>query len=233
MGVAVDSAGNLFVADTYNDTIRKVSPAGAVTTIAGSAGISGAADLTGVNALFNQPAGLGVDAAGNVYVADTGNATIRKIVPTGEVTTLAGMAGIAGRGDGSGGFSLFNQPHALAVGGAGDLFVADTGNGMIRRVSAAGEVSTLALTTGSVNPPPPGGGSNPPPGTGGGDSGGGGGGGAPSLWFYGALILLASARMAAGATRSVLLKFWGASSRGPQRLRAPQALRAGFFAFHS
>jgi streptogramin lyase len=204
--VAVDAAGNLYVADTYNDTIRKVTPDGSVTTLAGSAGINGAADLTGTNALFNQPFGVAVDAAGNVYVADTGNATIRKITPGGVVTTLAGVAGIAGLADSAGGVALFNQPHGLVVDGAGNLFVADTGNAAIRRVATDNTVTTMALTAmessntppPSSNTPPPSSSNTPPPSSGSGSStssaGGGGGGGAIGGWFVAALLLLGVGR---------------------------------------
>lgn len=192
IGVAVDSAGNVYLADTYNDTIRRISPAGVATTLAGSAGLSGATDLTGANALLNQPAGLTVDAAGNVYVADTGNATIRRIDPAGAVTTVAGAAGVAGLCDTGNGVVLFNQPQALAIDLGGNLLVADTGNGVIRRISLAGTVSTLALAPAPNNPPTSGGGGNPPSDPAGGGSGG--GGGAPSWGFCGALILLAAVR---------------------------------------
>ena len=198
-GVAVDAAGNLYVADTYNAAIRKIGPDGAVTTLAGSAGITGAVDLTGRNALFNQPFGMAVDAAGNVYVADSGNSTIRKIAPDGAVATLAGMAGIAGQADGTGHLALFNQPHGLVIDGAGNLFVADAGNAAIRRVAPDATVTTMALTPAvrqspapapvppASTPPPSSGNSNPP-------SSSGGGGGAMGGWFVAALLLLAAAR---------------------------------------
>ncbi len=178
VGVAVDSAGNVYVAETTNNTIRKITPAGVVTTLAGVAGISGAQDGTGAGALFNSPGGLVADAAGNLYVADTGNSVIRKITPAGDVTTLAGLAGVAGLLDGSGANAWFNQPKALALDAAGNLYVADTGNAVIRRVTAAGAVSTLALTAGA--PPASGGGGSSGGGGGGGSTGGGGSGGARS-----------------------------------------------------
>jgi secreted PhoX family phosphatase len=94
-GVAVDRAGNLYVADTGNSTIRKITAAGVVTTLAGAPGIQGSADGTGADARFASPAGVAVDSAGNLYVAD-GNTTLRKVTPAGVVTTLAGTAGMAG-----------------------------------------------------------------------------------------------------------------------------------------
>jgi sugar lactone lactonase YvrE len=123
MGLTVDGAGNVYVADTYNATIRKITPAGMVTTLAGTAGMSGSADGTGTAARFNSPTGLAVDGAGNIYVADTYSATIRKITPTGMVTTLAGVTGVAGIRIGA--MPRFGFPAGLVI--AGDsLFVSDT-----------------------------------------------------------------------------------------------------------
>ena len=100
--VAVDSAGNLYVADTNNSTIRKVTLAGVVTTLAGSPGNIGSTDGTGSAARFFDPAGLALDSAGNIYVADTGNNTIRKVTAAGVVTTLAGSPDAMGHTDGTG-----------------------------------------------------------------------------------------------------------------------------------
>jgi sugar lactone lactonase YvrE len=144
-GVATDGAGNVYVADTDNHTIRKVSPAGVATTVAGVAGVAGAVDGSGTNALFFQPQGIAVDTATNLYVADTGNQTVRKITPAGVVTTLAGLAGVSGTNNASGSNARFYEPQGIAVNGAGTaIYVADSWNHTIRKVTAAGAVTTLA-----------------------------------------------------------------------------------------
>jgi len=148
-GVALDASGNLFVADTGNCTIRRISPAAVVTTFAGDAGNSGSADGAGSAAQFNSPVGVAVDGSGNVYVADTGNNTIRKASPAGVVTTLAGTAGSSGSADGAGGAARFFSPNSVAVDGSGNLYVADTNNNTIRMISPAGVVTTLAGAAGS------------------------------------------------------------------------------------
>ncbi len=137
-GVAVDGDGNLYVTDRYNYTIRKITPAGVVTTLAGSAGNSGSADGTGADARFNYPAGVAVDGDGNLYVADSSNLTIRKITPAGVVTTLAGAAKEIGFVDGIGRAGLFNYPEGVAVDGDGNVYVADASNHAIRKVTPAG-----------------------------------------------------------------------------------------------
>jgi sugar lactone lactonase YvrE len=142
-GLAVDGSDNVYVADTHNNTIRKISPTGVVTTVAGLAGSGGSSDGTGT-ARFNSPAGLTVDGSGNVYVADTHNNTIRKITPTGVVSTVAGLAGTGGSSNGTGSAALFSSPEGVTVDGSGNLYVADTGNHTIRKITPAGAVTTLA-----------------------------------------------------------------------------------------
>ena len=149
-GVAVDSAGNVYVGDSGNDTIRKITPGGVVTTLAGSAGVAGSLDGTGSAARFNAPLGIAVDSAGNVYVADSNNDTIRKVTPGGVVSTLAGLAGVAGSLDGTGGAAQFKVPDGVAVDSAGNVYVADTGNNTIRKITPGGVVSTLAGLAGQT-----------------------------------------------------------------------------------
>jgi streptogramin lyase len=148
-GVAVDSAGNVYVADYDNHTIRKVTPAGEVSTLAGLAGSKGSADGLGSAARFNAPRGVAVDSVGNVYVADSLNFTIRKITSSGEVSTLAGLAGTFGSVDGLGSDARFSNLSGVALDSAGALYVADSGNNMIRKFTPGGEVSTLAGLGGS------------------------------------------------------------------------------------
>jgi sugar lactone lactonase YvrE/plastocyanin len=199
--VVVDGSGNVFVSDTTNNTIRKITPNGDVSAFAGLAGVSGSDDGTGIHALFNHPGGLALDGTGNLFLADTGNSTIRKITPAGQVTTFAGAPGVAGLEDGTGTNALFNQPKYLTIDTAGNLYVADTGNASIRKVTPDGVVTTLTFSAapsggGGMGGGSGGGGSGgggtpmpPPP-----SQGGGGGGGAPSLWFPLALSVLYALR---------------------------------------
>lgn len=148
-GLAIDSSNNLYVADTANFTIRKITPSGAVSTLAGSAGNSGSTNGTGTSAQFNFPVGVTVDTNGNVYVAEGSNEDIRKITPSGVVTTLAGLAGTYGTADGTGSAARFNWPSSLTIDANGNLFVADNGNSTIRKVTPAGVVTTIAGFPGS------------------------------------------------------------------------------------
>ena len=147
--VAVDINGHVYVGDTINSTIRKITPDGEVTTLAGLAGTPGSADGTGSAARFNNPYGVAVDTNGNVYVGDTYNHTIRKVTPAGEVTTLAGLAGTSGSADGTGSAARFYQPEGAAVDGKGNVYVAEYLNHTIRKVTAAGVVTTLAGSAGN------------------------------------------------------------------------------------
>ncbi|MFI5356031.1 MAG: immunoglobulin domain-containing protein [Opitutales bacterium] len=142
--MAVDGAGNVYVTDNADQTIRKITPAGVVTTLAGSPGVAGSADGTGSAARFYNPRGITVDSLGNVYVTDTGNSTIREITPAGVVSTLAGMAGRLGTADGTGSAAQFNNPTSIVVDSAGNLFVTDATSDTIRRITPAGVVTTVA-----------------------------------------------------------------------------------------
>ncbi len=148
-GVAVDSAGTVYVADSLNGTIRKIGLGGVVTTLAGAAGVRGSTDGTGTAARFGQPFGIAVDGNGTIFVSDASNSNVRKITAAGVVTTLAGTAGANGSADGTGTAARFTVPYAVAIDTAGTLFVVDHGNHTIRKVTSAGVVTTLAGTAGS------------------------------------------------------------------------------------
>lgn len=142
LGIAVDSAGNLYVADTLNLRIRKITPAGVVSTIAGG-GARGAADGAAAQASFNNPYGVAVDKAGNVFVADTLNGLIRKVAPDGAVTTFAGHVADTDAGDGPGVKATLKQPADIAIDGDGNLYVAELG-GKVRTITPSAYVSTIA-----------------------------------------------------------------------------------------
>ena len=197
-GTVRDFNGNVFTADSVNHVIRKTNENGTVTVLAGAIGLAGSADGTGSAARFNNPTGLAVDINGNVYVADTENSTIRKITSEGVVTTIAGLPGVDGLMDGTKGYAWFAYPEGLTINTDGNLYVADTGNAMIRKVTLTGTVTTLALTgdvpaknaqatTPTISTPAPAPVSAITSSSG---TGSGGGGGAPSLWFFSALGLL-------------------------------------------
>jgi sugar lactone lactonase YvrE len=141
-GIARDDRGNLYVTDEWTNTIRRITPSGDVTTLAGRAGERGSADGPADRARFVVPAGIAVDRAGNVYVCDFGNKTIRKITPAGDVSTLAGQVGVPGSVDGPGPAAEFSGPLAIAVDETGTLYVSDAT--MIRRISTGGIVTTVA-----------------------------------------------------------------------------------------
>lgn len=149
-GVAWDPiTAGLVVANTSSHSIVRVTSAGVITTLAGT-GSSGSSDGTGTAAKFSYPEAVTVDPAGTVFVADTGNHTIRRIGADGAVTTMAGNAGVSGSADGQGAAAMFHSPAAIALDGAGGLLVADTGNSLIRRIDAAGNVTTLGGTGGAT-----------------------------------------------------------------------------------
>jgi hypothetical protein len=141
-GITIDGTGNLFVGEYANQAVRKITPAAVVTTLAGN-GTAGNQNGTGINATFNQPVGLAVDANGNVFIADYINHLIRKITLAGVVTTFAGN-GSAALTDGTGTSASFNGPFALAFDAVGNLLVADYLNHAIRKITPAGVVTTIA-----------------------------------------------------------------------------------------
>jgi DNA-binding beta-propeller fold protein YncE len=140
--LAIDRRGNVYVADTGNHAIRKITPSGVVSTIAGT-GKAGYLDGPAATAQFNGPVGVAVDKAGNVFVADTYNDRIRRIAPDGRVTTIAGN-GAPGDADGAAHTAGFDTPSGIAVAPDGTLYVADTGNDAVRAITPGGLVSTLA-----------------------------------------------------------------------------------------
>jgi len=142
-GVATDGQGNIYVADQINQRIRKITPAGVVSTIAGD-GTRGYIDGNGVGAEFRYPTSLAVDGSGNIYVADVENFVIRKITPAGVVSTLAG-SGAAGFADNTGTAAKFTFPQGIAVDqSSGNIYVADKNSHRIRKVTPAGVVTTFA-----------------------------------------------------------------------------------------
>ncbi len=152
IGVAVDSSGNLYVADSTNNEIRLITPAGAVTTLAGTHTAGYIDNTTGNLAEFNYPTGVAVDSSGTIYVADFYNNRIRKIVCTSltatacTVSTLAGQS-TAGSADGTGALAQFNEPSGVAVDSSGNVYVADSANNEIRKITPAGVVTTIAGST--------------------------------------------------------------------------------------
>jgi hypothetical protein len=152
-GIAIDSSGNLYVTDSGNYTVRKITPNADVSTIAGLSGQFGDTDGTGSAARFGTPTGIAVDASGNVFVADSSSKDIRKITPAGVVTTLAGTPGVAGSVDGTGSAAQFDALNGLTIDANGNLFVTDADN-TIRMITSAGVVTTVAGTpnvTGSAD----------------------------------------------------------------------------------
>lgn len=152
-GIAVDQNGNVYTADRYSHTIRKITPAGMVSTLAGINNVSGDLDGPATVATFNEPWGLCVDKSGNVIVADTRNNKIRKITPAGVVSTIAGN-GNFGVADGTALFASFGNPTGIECDTLGNLYIADHLTHIIRKIDPSGNVTRLAgipYVTGSVN----------------------------------------------------------------------------------
>lgn len=143
-GVAIDVSGNLYVTDSFNHMIRKISSSGVVTTIAGN-GVAGLTNGNGVTAQFNYPRGIVIDNLGNLYIADTSNHSIRKVTPSGAVTTIAGN-GIAGFVNGTGTSTRFNNPRGVTIDASGNIYVADSSNHCIRKITSTGVVTTFSGT---------------------------------------------------------------------------------------
>ena len=141
--IATDAAGNVYVAEADGQSIRKITPAGVVTTLAGMAGEAGSADGTGSAARFSSPHGLAVDPSGNVIVADSQNNTLRKVTPAGVVTTLAGLAGALGHDDGAGAAARFAFPYVVTTDTAGNAYAFDLVSNIVRKVTPAGVVTTV------------------------------------------------------------------------------------------
>jgi sugar lactone lactonase YvrE len=144
VGLAVDAAGNVLVADSGNHCIRRITPAGGVTTLAGTPGVAGSQDGAANAARFDTPSAVAVGADGTVFISDTGNHTLRRLDRSGRVSTFAGKPGISGATNGLAAAARFNAPLGLAVSASGIVFVADSGNHLIRRIDASGAVTTLA-----------------------------------------------------------------------------------------
>ena len=142
-GIAADSSGNLYVSDSYNNTIRKISPSGLVTTIAGNGNFVGNLDGTGSSARFNDPAGIVLDSAGNLFVCDWQNNLIRKVSPTGNVVTFAGNVNVAGNADGTGTNATFSGPARIAIDSSNNLYVVSSGTSYIRKITPSAIVTTL------------------------------------------------------------------------------------------
>ncbi len=146
--LVIDSSNNIFVVDS-DHVIRKITSGAVVTTFAGASGTAGDTNNnTGTNARFSSPTGIGIDASNNLYVADTGNYTIRKITSAGAVTTLAGNSGVTGSDNGTGATATFGSPQDVVVAGTGDLYVTDASNYTIRKVTALGVVTKIAGQSG-------------------------------------------------------------------------------------
>ncbi len=144
--ITLDAAGNIYISDTWNHCIRKISTGGTITTIAGTGGTFGSSGDNGpaTAALLNQPSGITLDAAGNIYFADYGNNRVRKINTSGTITTIAGTTmGYSGDA-GAATLAQLHFPFGVAVDAAGNVYIGDQGNNCVRRVNTSGIISTIA-----------------------------------------------------------------------------------------
>ncbi len=149
-GITTDASSGVYVSDDAEHTINKISSSGVITVVAGQPGVAGATNGPATTASFNKPEGLVIDPAGAMYVADTGNHLIRKIAADGKVTTVAGAAGVSGDADGPASEARFNFPSGVGLDPDGNLFVADSSNSTIRKITPAGVVSTVAGRPGTA-----------------------------------------------------------------------------------
>ena len=150
-GITIDSSDNLYVCDYWNNAIRKITSSGVVTTFAGSGpSSSGSNDGTGTGAKFKYPIGICIDTSQNLYVTDAGNHTIRKITLSGVVTTFAGTAGKIGKDDGNGASSSFNTPYGITSDLSNNIYICDSINHTIRKITPLGDVTTFAGTAGNT-----------------------------------------------------------------------------------
>lgn len=143
-GIAADAVGNLYITEYKSSLVRKITPGGRVSLLAGKPNKTGSANGMGQKARFNRPHGLAVDKAGTVYVCDMKNHLIRSVSPGGNVGTVAGKTGVAGTADGQKDKARFNQPEGIVVDSQGSLFVVDTYNFTVRKIDRAGRVTTVA-----------------------------------------------------------------------------------------
>ena len=145
-GQAIDDSGNIYIADTYNNRIRKINTSGVISTIAGNgiAGYSGEGNATAVE--LDTPAAVAVDDTGNVYIADTHNNRIRKVNTSGIISTIAGTGTAGYSGEGVALLMQLNYPCGIAIDTFGNIYIADGGNNRIRKINSSGIISTIAGT---------------------------------------------------------------------------------------
>ncbi|MCX5823930.1 MAG: hypothetical protein NTY86_10625 [Deltaproteobacteria bacterium] len=160
-GVAVDTSGNIYIADTSNHRIRKFTVGGNISTVAGTGVGNYNGEGLATAAQINLPSGVAVDASGNIYIADTNNHRIRKFTVGGNISTVAGISGVYGGpypplGDGGAATDAkLNGPNGVWADAAGNIFIADTGNNRIRKFTVGGNISTVAGISGSYSGPYP------------------------------------------------------------------------------